>query len=76
MSIEGGEDLTDDASKGRRLPVRLVNCQYKVLLNGNIVDEFYDVRDAISAAQAEKAQNPNSQVTVSDEPSGRLIVQV
>ena len=76
MSIEGGENLSDDANKGRRLPTRLVNCPYKVLLNGNVVDEFYDIRDEISAARAAKSQSPNSQVTVSDEPSGRLIVQV
>jgi hypothetical protein len=76
MSIEGGEELGDGANKGRRLPTRLVNCPYKVLLNGTVVDEFYDVRDAISAARATKVQNPTGQVTVSDEPSGRLVVQV
>lgn len=76
MSIECCEDLGDAANKGRRLPTRLVNCPYKVLLNGNIVDEFYDVRDAISAARATKVQNPDSQVAISDEPSGRLVVQV
>jgi len=56
MSIEGGEDLSDDANKGRRLLTRLVNCPYKVLLNGNVVDEFYDLRHAISAARAAKTK--------------------
>jgi hypothetical protein len=60
----------------RSKPQRLVSCPYKVLVNGVVVDEFYDVRDAIAAARAAKTKNPNSSIKVSDAPSGRLIVEV
>jgi hypothetical protein len=76
MSSESGESIGDDGSKRGHTPTRLVSCQYKVLLNGSIIDEFYDVRDAISAARVTKARKPNSHVFVSDEPSGRLIVEL
>jgi hypothetical protein len=77
MSIEGGDtSIDDDSIRPSHLPTRLVNCAYKVLLNGKIIDEFYDVRDAIAAARLLKAKKLSGQVRVSDGPSGRLVIEV
>jgi hypothetical protein len=55
---------------------KLVQCPYKVLIDGEIIDEFYDVRDAIAVARLAKSKRPQSQVKVSAQPSGRLIVEI
>jgi hypothetical protein len=77
MHIEGGDtSIGDDSIRPSHLRIRLVNCTYKVLLNGEMIDEFYDVRDAIAAARLLKAKNLSSQVRVSDGSSGRLVIKV
>lgn len=77
MSNEGRDiSIGGNTAKPSSSLNRLISCPYKVLVNSNIIDEFYDVRDAISAARNTKAKNPNSQVIVCDEPSGRLIIEV
>jgi hypothetical protein len=43
-------------------PRKLVSCPYKVLVNGELTDQFYDVRDAIAAARGVKREHPNCQV--------------
>ena len=55
---------------------RLIYCPYKVLVDDEQIDEFYDVRDAIASARALKREQPNSDVSVSDQPSGRLVVKI
>jgi hypothetical protein len=66
----------DGPAKTHLQPRKLVNCPYKVLLNGEIIDDFYDVRDAVAAARNAKSNQPYSHVKVSAEPSGRLIVEI
>ncbi len=55
---------------------KLVSCPYKVLIDGKTVDEFYDIRDAVAVARMAKSKSPVSQVTVADQPLGRLIVEI
>jgi hypothetical protein len=62
--------------EGNRELRKLVNCPYRVLIDGEIIDEFYDVRDAIAVARLAKNKRPQTQVKVSAQPSGRLIVEI
>lgn len=77
MSTEGNEvPPSVHATNQRRLGKRIVNCPYKVMMDSEIIDEFYDVRDAIAAARTLKMKDPQSHVNVLAEPSGKLILQV
>lgn len=75
-SVEGEILASHDTTKIGLTPARLVKCPYKVLLDGAIADEFYDIRDAIASAHAFKKNYPNQLVKVTDDPSGRLIVEI
>lgn len=75
-SVEGKISASHDANQIGLTPPRLVKCPYKVLVDGAIADEFYDIRDAIASAHAFKKNFPNHLIKVTDEPSGRLIVEI
>jgi hypothetical protein len=76
MSSDEGKKSARNAINPGPTRTRLVKCPYKVLLGGVIVDEFYDIRDAIASAHVLKTSHPNQFVKVTDEPSGRLIVEI
>lgn len=77
MPLSSIDKMTLDADVISDLGVKkLVNCPYKVMVNGEIEDEFYDVRDAIGYARAVKAKRTDSQIWVSDKCNGRLIIEI
>lgn len=57
-------------------PLRLRNCPYKVSVNWELIDAFYDIRAAIAFARAAKASKPDHEVMVCDELSGRIILKL
>jgi hypothetical protein len=76
MSSNESEKSASNAINPGPTRTRLVKCPYKVLLGGVIVDEFYDIRDAIASTHVLKTSHLNQLVKVTNEPSGRLIVEI
>ncbi len=76
MSTKTGKSAELAGCGADRETRKLVSCPYKVLVDGKAVDEFYDVRDAVAAGRIAKRKSSFSHVIVSDQPSGRLIVEI
>lgn len=55
---------------------KLVACPFVVAVDGNGLDSFYDVRDAIAAARAIKRDHRDARVTVTDMRTGKLVIEV
>ena len=65
--------------RGRRPqgdPTKLVQHSFGVWIAGTPCDQFYDLRDAIAAAQFVKRDNPKLAVVVSDFRTRKLMVEI
>jgi hypothetical protein len=82
MPTDGQDDQRSPANTTARVAERvarsgkLVSCPFLVLVDDEVHDQFYDVRDAMAAARALGDATPGSRVTVTDARTGKLVIEV
>jgi hypothetical protein len=82
--MQSGEKSEQSRSVGRSAAAtpagssggRVIPCPYVVIVDGQVRDQFYDVRDAVAAARAIRKQNPAFDVVVTDTRTGRLKIEI
>jgi hypothetical protein len=57
-------------------PPRLVACPFEVRVDGEMRDQFYDVRDAMMSAKTLKKNNPSATVLVVDARTRKIVIEI